>query len=211
MGWRIRCCCCCCCCWPQQTVMAMLHCLAPAAEQLTKWAIIYGSPQSPVPTPVQILMHTWHVAIALGRLDGRRVMGGGVTNVWKVSGNSGSCNIIDLPHWQTTESPPPPPIAAIFPAHPWSIHASFLKFAYFATLSLSLSHSHLSYPKSNSVNRHKADKLGRHGTLSPPRLPLYVSLPHAVFLSSCPCGSPLSGQPTLSLSLSLAPTDFKSA
>lgn len=78
-GWRIRCCCCCC--WPQQTVMAMLHCLAPAAEQLTKWAIIYGSPQSPVPTPVQILMHTWHVAIALGRLDGRRVMGGGVTNV----------------------------------------------------------------------------------------------------------------------------------
>lgn len=115
----------------------------------------------PTPTPMQTLMHTWHVAIALGLAECRGRGGGGATNVWKVSGNSGSCNIIDLPHWQTSYrsylSCP-----AIQPRLP-------SKFAYFAT--------DFRIPKSNSVSRHKADKLGRQRTLS--------RCPPSPFLSLC--------------------------
>lgn len=83
------------CCWPQRTVMAMLHCLAPAAERHTKWPIIYGRPPTPtpspspsppptpvaIPTPEQTLMHTWHVAIALELCESGGGVGGGATNV----------------------------------------------------------------------------------------------------------------------------------
>lgn len=121
----------------------------------------HSSPH-PSPTPVQTLMHTWHVAIALGL---------GATNVWKVSGNSGSCNIIDK---QAISQ------LSFLPSDP--VHASHQNLPISRQISVA--------PKSNAVSRHKADKLPQHSTLSSslPCLP--------VFLSSCPSGSLLSGQPT---------------
>lgn len=150
-----------------------------------------SSPLHPAATPVQTLMHTWHVAIALG-LGACRVQGdggGGATNVWKVSGNSGSCNIIDK---QAISQ------LSFLPSDP--VHASHQNLPISRQISVS--------PKSNAVSRHKADKLPPHSTLSS-SLP---SLSLSVFLSSCPSGSLLSGQPTRTLTMpSLAPADFKSA
>lgn len=110
-----------------------------------------SSPLIPAPTPVQTLMHTWHVAIALGL---------GATNVWKVSGNSGSCNIIDK---QAISQ------LSFLPSDP--VHASHQNLPISRQISVS--------PKSNAVSRHKADKLPRHSTLSPP-LSLSLSFSRAV-------------------------------
>lgn len=66
-------------------------------------------------------------------------------------------------------------------------------------------------PKSNAVSRHKADKLPRHSTLSPPpALSLSLSFSRAVQVEAYCLANPHTHTRTLTMP-SLAPADFKSA